>query len=193
MVKTGEYFLGKTILVSGAASGIGRATAQIFSREGANVVCLDVNSEGNSAIADELNYSSGKAIAIDCDVTVRDQVEGAISQAINEFGTINFQFNSAGSAMRRCSFLEIDDRLWDSTFDLNSKSVFNCMQVVIPHMLENGGGVIVNVASMSLKRGGPGSSVHYAAAKGAVVTMSNRYSISGGCRYLRNAKAKVFG
>ena len=172
MPKKLEYFLGKTILITGAASGIGRETARIFSRVGANVVCLDIDLDANSVLAEEINSSSGKAISLGCDVTDRNQVERCIKLAIEQFGQIDFQFNSAGSAMQRCSFLEIDSDLWDSTFNLNSKGVFNCMQAVLPNMLENGKGVIVNIASMSHKRGGPNSSIHYAAAKGAVVSMS---------------------
>ena len=85
---------------------------------------------------------------------------------------MHFLFNSAGAALRRSKFLDIDDDLLDRTFDLNFKGTFYAMQTVLPHMLENKFGVIVNVASMAAKRGGPGSSVHYAAAKGAVVTMT---------------------
>jgi 3-oxoacyl-[acyl-carrier protein] reductase len=95
-----------------------------------------------------------------------------VQRAIEEFGSVQFQFNSAGAALRRSKFLDIDDTLFDDTFSLNVKGTFYCMQAVLPHMLENGHGVIVNVASMAHRRGGPGSSVHYAAAKGAVVTMT---------------------
>ena len=102
----------------------------------------------------------------------RAQVRGFIAAGIERFGRIDFLFNSAGAALKRCGFLEIDDALWDKSFDLNVKGTFYGMQEVLPHMLEKGGGVIVNVASMAHKRGGPGGSVHYASAKGAVVTMT---------------------
>jgi 3-oxoacyl-[acyl-carrier protein] reductase len=95
-----------------------------------------------------------------------------VQQAIDTFGTVHFQFNSAGAALRRSKFLEIDDKLFDDTFALNVKGTFHCMQAILPHMQKNGHGVIVNMASMAHRRGGPGSSVHYAAAKGAVVTMT---------------------
>ncbi len=172
MPKTPDYFVGKTIFITGAASGIGRETAHIFAREGANITCADVNAEGAAAVANEIAEYGGQAIGVDCDVTDTGQVRDAVSATLDAFGGIDFQFNSAGSAMRRSSFLEIDEDLWDRTFDLNAKSVFTCMQAVLPHMLDRGNGVIVNVASMSVKRGGPGTSVHYAAAKGAVTTMT---------------------
>jgi len=85
---------------------------------------------------------------------------------------VQFQFNSAGAALKRAKFLDIDDDLFDRTFALNAKGVFHCMQAVLPHMLGNGAGVIVNMASMAARRGGPHTSVHYAAAKGAVVSMT---------------------
>jgi len=95
-----------------------------------------------------------------------------VRQAIDKFGTIQFQFNSAGAALRRSKFLDIDDALFDKTFALNVKGTLYCMQAILPHMQANKHGVIVNMASMAHRRGGPGSSVHYAAAKGAVVSMT---------------------
>jgi len=95
-----------------------------------------------------------------------------VKRAIETFGSVEFLFNSAGAALRRAKFLEIDDDLLEKTFALNVKGTFYCMQAILPHMLKAGYGVIVNMGSMSHRRGGPGTSVHYAAAKGAVVTMS---------------------
>ena len=172
MPKTPDYFVGKTIFITGAASGIGRETAHIFAREGANVSCADVNVDGATIVAEEIKGAGGQAIATNCDVTDVTQVKSAVASTIDTYGGINFQFNSAGSAIRRSSFLDIEEELWDRAFALNAKSVFTCMQAVLPHMLDRGDGVIVNVASMSVKRGGPGTSVHYAAAKGAVTTMT---------------------
>ncbi|HMF25141.1 MAG TPA: SDR family oxidoreductase [Pseudolabrys sp.] len=172
MPKTPNYFHGKTIVITGAASGIGRATALIFAREGANVVCVDINAKGVEETAEEINAMGGQTLALTIDVTKRPAVEDMIELALNGFGHIHFLFNSAGAAIRRAKFLEIDDELFDKTFDLNVKGTLYPMQTVLPHMLENKFGVIVNMGSMSHRRGGPGSSVHYAAAKGAVVTMT---------------------
>ena len=172
MPKSPDNFSGKTIVISGAASGIGRAPAQIFAREGANVVCGDIDGEGAQRTANQIIQKGGQGIGIACDVTNREEVDEIIKRAIDEYGRVNFQFNSAGAAGRRSTFLEIDEELWNQNFDLNAKSVYYCMQAVLPHMLENAGEVIVNVASMSHKRGGPGTSIHYAASKGAVITMA---------------------
>jgi 3-oxoacyl-[acyl-carrier protein] reductase len=172
MPKTPDYFKGKTIVITGAGSGIGRATALIFAREGANVVCADIDEDGVKKTAEAVNKLGAQSLALTIDVTKRAAVEDMIELALNDFDRVHFLFNSAGAAMRRSKFLDIDDDLLERTFDLNFKGTFYGMQAVLPHMLQNKFGVIVNVASMAARRGGPGTSVHYAAAKGAVLTMT---------------------
>jgi 3-oxoacyl-[acyl-carrier protein] reductase len=172
MPKTPDYFHGKTIVITGAASGIGRATAKIFAREGANVVCADINEDGAAQTVEQVNAAGSQGLALTIDVTKRAAVKDMIELALGDFGHIHFLFNSAGAAIRRSKFLDIDDDLLERAFDLNLKGTFYAMQAVLPHMLENKFGVIINVGSMAHRRGGPGTSVHYAAAKGAVVTMT---------------------
>jgi 3-oxoacyl-[acyl-carrier protein] reductase len=176
MPRTPDYFHGKTIIITGAASGIGRATALIFAREGANVVCADINENGVKETVEQVmgrfGNTGAQALALTIDVTRRAAVQDMIELALNDFGRIHFLFNSAGAALARKKFLDIDDDLLERTFDLNLKGTFYGMQAVLPHMLANKFGVIVNVGSMAHRRGGPGTSVHYAAAKGAVVTMT---------------------
>jgi 3-oxoacyl-[acyl-carrier protein] reductase len=187
MPKTPDYFAGKTIVITGAASGIGRATALIFAREGANVVCADKNEDGARETASQVNSKGSQALAVTTDVTARRQVDDMVKRGLDAFGSVQFLFNSAGAAIRRAKFLEIDDDLLRKTFDLNVNGTLYSMQAVLPHMLKNKFGVIVNVASMAHRRGGPGSSVHYAAAKGAVVSMTMgvaREYVSQGIRAL---------
>ncbi|MFZ0606693.1 MAG: SDR family oxidoreductase [Xanthobacteraceae bacterium] len=172
MPKTPDYFAGKTVIITGAASGIGRATALIFAREGANVVCADVNEQGARDTAAAVNAKGSQVLALKTDVTSRAEVNDMVARALAAFGSVQFLFNSAGAALRRSKFLDIDDELMRKTFALNLDGTFYAMQAVLPHMLTNKFGVIVNVASMAHRRGGPGSSIHYAAAKGAVVSMT---------------------
>jgi 3-oxoacyl-[acyl-carrier protein] reductase len=183
MPKTPDYFAGKTIIVTGAASGIGRATALIFAREGANVVCADIDEAGAGKTAEDVNAKGSQALALKIDVTSRSQVNDMVARAIAAFGGVQFLFNSAGAALRRAKFLEIDDALMEKTFALNVNGTFFAMQAVLPHFLAQKHGVIVNMASMAHRRGGPGSSIHYAAAKGAVVSMTmgvaREYAASG--------------
>ncbi len=172
MPKTPDYFVGKTIVITGAGGGIGRATALIFAREGANVVVTDIDPEAARRVAETITQGGGHALAVTADVSSREQIDAAFDQAIARFGRVNFLFNSAGAAVARCRFLEIDDALLNRTLAINLHGTFYAMQKVIPHMLEKGGGVIVNVCSMTARRGGPGASVHYAAAKGAIDSMT---------------------
>ena len=173
MPKSPDYFKDKTIVITGAGSGIGRATALIFAREGANVVCADIDETAVAQTVEMIDAAyDGKSLALGIDVTDRAAVNNMIELAIGDFGSVQFLFNSAGSAMRRAKFLDIDDELFEATYDLNVKGTFYAMQAVLPHMLANRFGVIVNVGSMAHRRGGGGSSVHYASAKGAVVTMT---------------------
>lgn len=172
MPKSPDYFAGKTVVITGAGSGIGRATALIFAREKANVVCSDIVGDAASETARMVEKAGARSTALAVDVTSRAQVNGLMETAIAHFGKVDFLFNSAGSAFARAKFLDIDDHLFDQTFDLNVKGVLYGMQAVLPHMLSNQQGVIVNVASMAHKRGSPGAYVHYAAAKAAVLTMT---------------------
>jgi 3-oxoacyl-[acyl-carrier protein] reductase len=113
MPKTPDYFASKTIIITGAASGIGRATALIFAREKANVVCADIDEDGVEKTAEKINAIGGQALALAIDVTKRAAVEDMVQLAIDGFGNVQFLFNSAGAAIRRAKFLEIDDDLFD--------------------------------------------------------------------------------
>ena len=172
MAKTPDYFHGKTILITGAGSGIGRATALVFAREGANIVCADLDPEAAERVANQVIQMGAKATFVQCDVTVRAEVNVMVGQAIKDFGKVDFELNSAGGALARKPFLEITEDLWERTYALNVKGTFNSTQAIIPHMLENGAGVIVNIASVAAKVGGAGNSIHYASSKGAVDTMT---------------------
>src|SRR6266699_6822321 len=98
MPKTPDYFVGKTIIITGAASGIGRAAGMIFAREGANVVCADINADGTQQTAERIVAQGGKALALRTDVTSRKDVNDMVHRAIDTFGTVQFLFNSAGAA-----------------------------------------------------------------------------------------------
>ena len=172
MPKTPDFFQNKTILITGAGSGIGRAAAIVFAREGANVVCTDLNIDAAERTSNQVIQMGSKAIHLQCDVTERKQVENMVKEAIAHFGEIHFELNSAGGALARKPFLEITNDLWEKTYALNVTGTFNTAQAIIPHMLDNKYGVIVNIASVAAKVGGAGNSIHYASSKGAVDTMT---------------------
>src|SRR5262249_61548227 len=108
MPKPPDYFHNKTIVITGAASGIGRATALIFAREGANVVCADINEQGARETAAQVN-GPGKTLVVKADVTSREQVNDMVRRAIATFGRVEFLFNSAGAALRRAQVLPMRD------------------------------------------------------------------------------------
>ncbi|MBA00318.1 MAG: short-chain dehydrogenase [Rhodospirillaceae bacterium] len=172
MARTPDFFKNKTILITGAGSGIGRATANIFAREGANVICVDIDIVAAERTANQVIQMGSEAVYIQCDVTDRTQVERMISKALEQFEIINFELNSAGGAIARKPFLEITNELWEKTYALNVIGTFNTAQAIIPHMLNQKSGVIVNIASVAAKVGGAGNSIHYASSKGAVDTMT---------------------
>lgn len=172
MPKTPDYFVGKTILITGGGGGIGRAAALVFAREGANVVVSDIDADAARRVSETIEQGGRQALAVQADVASREQVGAAVAEAVSRFGRVNFLFNSAGAAVNRCKFLDIDDALLDKTLAINLYGTFYAMQAALPHMVEHGGGVIVNVCSMTARRGGPGASIHYAAAKGAIDSMT---------------------
>src|ERR1700745_2721913 len=98
MSKTPDYFVGKTIIITGAASGIGRAAAMIFAREGANVVCADINADGTQQTAESVIAQGGKALALRTDVTSRKDVNEMIRRGDGTLGTVHIYFNAATSA-----------------------------------------------------------------------------------------------
>lgn len=179
-------FTGKVVLVTGASSGIGRATAELFGRCGANVA---INYLKNSAGAEETvgaissfasaaaaggasSSSSTKAIAVQADVIKMSEVERLVAEVESQLGPIDILVNNAGSLIERLKTLELTEERWDQVMDLNVKSAFFTAKAVIPKMLENGGGSIVNVTSIAGRNGGAPGSIHYSSAKAAMLTMT---------------------
>lgn len=162
---------GSSVLVTGSATGIGRATILAFARAGANVA---VNHFGQDALAqevvDEAQTLGVQAIAIDADVSRRDSVQALVDKTIAALGSIDILVNNAGVSQVK-PFLELTDEDWDRVLDTNLRSVFLCSQTVLPGMLERGQGVIINIAS-ELGYLGRARFAHYTASKGGVITLT---------------------
>lgn len=185
-------FTGKVVLVTGASSGIGRATAEFFGECGAKVaVSYLKNQEGaeaavaaisaNHALGAASGVSSSQtvsergsrgAIAVQADVTKNTEITRMISEVEEQLGPIDILVNNAGSLVERLKTADLTEARWDEVFALNVKSAFFAAQTVIPKMLEKGAGVIVNVTSIAGRNGGAPGSIHYSAAKGAMITMN---------------------
>jgi 2-keto-3-deoxy-L-fuconate dehydrogenase len=160
-VKLGKL-AGKTVLITAAGQGIGRATVEVFAREGANVHACDIN---DTAI-NELNMIEGVS-AFHLDVTNAKAVETVVAK----LGTLDVLFNCAGYVASG-SILECDEKDWDFSFDLNVKAMYRLIKLTLPAMLENGGGSIINMSSVASSLKGVPNRFVYCASKAAVIGMT---------------------
>jgi NAD(P)-dependent dehydrogenase (short-subunit alcohol dehydrogenase family) len=166
---------GKVAIVTGGASGIGRATALLFAREGAAIVVADVNREAGERIAEEIVRSGGRAFFEAVDVTNAQDCQRLVGRAIRDFGRIDVLFNNAG-IIRRATVLDISEDDWDRVMAVNVKSIYLLSREVIPHMEKQGAGSIINTASGWGLAGGAKAAV-YCASKGAVVQLTKAMAI----------------
>ena len=173
----------KVALITGGASGIGRATAILFAQEGAAVAIADIDaSQGGSAVA-EIEAAGGKAIFIPCDVTRAEDCRRAVEQTVLAFGGLDILFNNAG-IIRRADVVHTTEAEWDRVMAVNVKSVFLLSKYAIPYMEQAGGGSIINTSSGWGLRGGR-NAVSYCASKGAVINMTRAMAIDHGSQNIR--------
>ena len=160
---------GKIAMVTGAGSGLGKATAELFAQEGARVVVTDISQRRAEAVAAELNGSSRrkKAIALRADVSKKDEVEAMVTEARKQLGPISILVNNAGIGQIK-TFLDISPAEWQRMLDIHMKGTFLCTQAVIADMIAAKWGRIINTASVAGMEGGP-QNAHYAAAKAAII------------------------
>lgn len=169
---------GKAAVVTGAASGIGRATARRLAQAGANVALLDINEAKGKKAVGEIHAAEGKAVFIPCDVTSDSDCQKAASSAYKTFGRIDVLVNSAG-VIRRKNIVDLQEEEWDLVINVNLKSIFLLSRQVIPLMIKGGGGCIVNIGSGWGIKGGPKAAA-YCAAKGGVVNLTRAMAIDHG-------------
>lgn len=165
---------GKVAIITGAGSGIGRATAELFANEGAAVGVLDVRAEAAEEVAAAIGASGGRALGLGADVTDDAQVRAATEAVIAEFGEVAILYNNAGiGSTGAVDVAEEDD--WDRCFDINVKGTFLCSRAVVPSMLKAGKGSIINQGSVAALVG-VANFAAYCAAKGAVVALTRSMS-----------------
>lgn len=171
---------GKTAIITGAARGIGAKSAELFSREGANVAIWDVNSDRGETVVNDIVEIGGHAIFCECDVTDSAQIENASRQVESKFGNPNVLFNNAGIAVVG-ELEEITEADWDRQYNVNVKSIYLVSRTIIPLMRDAGGGSIINMASESAFVGFP---MHpaYTSSKAAVVHLTRSMAV----RYAEN-------
>ena len=162
---------GKVAIVTGAAQGIGKAIAKRFASEGAAVVVADAKFEKAGRIADEIKGQGGTAIAAKVDVGNKLAVQDMVRIAIEKFEGIHILVNNAG-IMRRAPLLELTEEAWDTTINVDLKGVFNCTQAVLPHMIKQRYGKIINISSIAGAGHAQPDLASYAAAKAGVMQLT---------------------
>ncbi len=166
----------KVALVTGAGSGIGQAIANLYAKEGAKVVVADINSEKGKETAEMIKQSGGDAQYIQSDVSREADCDNMIQFAVAEYGKLDILCNNAGVAMVLRPVEEISEEVWDHIMAVNPKSVFLTCKTAIPIMKEQGGGIVINVSSVSGIRPRPNLCA-YSASKAAVTTLTKALAI----------------
>jgi NAD(P)-dependent dehydrogenase (short-subunit alcohol dehydrogenase family) len=164
-------FAGKVAFVTGAASGIGRATALAFAREGAGVGVADVAEQASRETARLIEQAGGQAVAVRCDVTRSEDVQAALRTTVDAFGRLDVAFNNAGAEQEPKPAAETTEEEWDRILAINLRGVFLGLKYEIPLLLNQGGGAIVNTSSGAGVKGF-GAGVAYAASKFGVVGLT---------------------
>ena len=182
---TNGSYTGKVAFVTGAASGIGRAAALAFAREGASVIAADVSEEANQETARLIQKEGGRAIAVRCDVTRTENVKAALAKAVEVFGRLDFAFNNAGVEPKNlAATAELEEEEWNRIIDINLLGVFLCMKHEIPLILKQGGGAIVNTSSGAGVIGIKGSPA-YTAAKHGVIGLTRAAALDYAAQNIR--------
>ena len=160
----------KVAIITGGASGIGYGTATLFGKEGAKIVVADLNEAGGHKTVDEIRSADGEAMFLRTDVASARDTEAMVKSTIDAYGKLDVLFNSAGIAMR-LPVVELSEEDWDRCIDINLKGVYLCSKYAIPEMIKNGGGSIINMASMF---GIVGAKIRaaYVASKGGVANLT---------------------
>ena len=175
----------KVVIVTGAGSGIGAASAKLFGQHQAQVVVSDINLANAQKVAEEITSNGGKAIAIETNVTEYSAVESLIAQTVEQFGRLDVIVNNAGIGPKKMAKVDkhsLED--WDNVIAVNQTGVFYCMKLALKQMLEQGSGNIVNIASLAgLKASG--KNLSYSASKFAVVGMTKSAALEYASKNIR--------
>ncbi len=163
---------GKVAFITGAGSGIARAAAHIFTREGAQVILAELDATRGEKVTQRVIDGGGDAMFVRTDVTSPDSVQAALTEGVKAYGRLDVLFNCAGGSVAEDKAVtDVDMAVWDHTMNLDLKGPFLCCRYAIPHMATSGGGAIINVSSVvALKGSFPGHI--YTAAKGGIISFT---------------------
>lgn len=171
-----RMFEHRVAIVTGAAAGIGRATAVAFAEQGAAVIVADIDDESGKAVAAEIESDGGQAVYVHCDVTRDEDVQEMVAAAVDKFGRLDYAFNNAGIEIEQQKLADGHESDFDQIIDVNVKGVWRCMKHQIPVMLTHGGGAIVNTASIAGLGAAPKMSI-YSASKHAVIGLTKSAAV----------------
>ena len=168
----------KVAIITGARRGMGRTHAITLAKAGAKVVISDISLEDCQKVVEEIKRAGGEAIALKCDVTKKEEVEEMVKKTIEQFGKIDILVNNAGILQFK-PFLELTEKDWDKTLDINLKGYFLCAQAVAKEMVKQKSGVIINIASVAMGQLGVGfpNLIHYSASKGGIAAMTESLAV----------------
>jgi meso-butanediol dehydrogenase / (S,S)-butanediol dehydrogenase / diacetyl reductase len=166
---------GKIAIITGAAAGIGRASALLFAREGAKVAAVDMDDGGIQTLAQDVGAAGGEALAIRADVSKAEEVQRVVRFALDRFGRLDILFNNVG-IVPRGKVHTMTEAEWDRTMTINVKSMYLLCREVIPVFLKQGGGVILNTSSATALRSVP-DRVAYSTSKGAVLALTRSMAV----------------
>jgi NAD(P)-dependent dehydrogenase (short-subunit alcohol dehydrogenase family) len=139
----------KVAIITGAASGMGKAEAKAFANQGAKVIVADLNFDGAQSVVNEIVKNGGQAIAVKVNVTDKGDLESLVQTTLETYGQIDILLNNAGIFDKYTNSLETSEELWDLIFNINLKAVFQLTNLVLPKMIEQGSGNIINIASIA--------------------------------------------
>ncbi len=173
----------KVAMITGAASGIGLATAKRLAEMGASIALVDINEPKGKEVAEEIKSLGRKAIFFRCDVTSDSDCKKTTEDVYQEFSKIDILFNNAG-VIRRKNIVELSEEEWDLVLNVNLKAIYLLSRHVIPRMIDDGGGSIINTGSGWGLKGGPNAAA-YCAAKGGAVNLTRAMAIDHGRQGIR--------
>ncbi|QMU26636.1 glucose 1-dehydrogenase [Adhaeribacter radiodurans] len=189
---TKKIFSGKVALVTGASSGIGKATALQYAREGAQVVVSDIQEAKGLEVVEEIKQNGGDALFVKADVSKPEDCQNLVKKTVEQYGQLNIAFNNAGIGGEANPVGDLSIKNWNKVIAINLSSVFYCMKYQIQQMLQNGGGAIVNNSSI-LGQVGFANSAAYVAAKHGVVGLTKNGALEYSAKGIRiNAVGPAF-